>query len=184
MGLESEQHIEKAVQQLVKGLEVMSNHWDPDNAEVTHRYWLNQLYRAIIFSPINLPDNSSEYSIIREKIYKIIDGKVDIKWSGDVFAFWLDNNSEMDNEVDITLEIINSIGFEKDKIESVKTHEFGQLYIQKMLLPIEKRDDVFEYNDVVEYIDEGDEDDELTAISEPINPVKVMPSKSTIPQAG
>lgn len=184
MGLESEQHIEKAVQQLVKGLEVMSNHWDPDNAEVTHRYWLNQLYRAIIFSPINLPDNSSEFSIIREKIYKIIDGKVDIKWSGDVFAFWLDNNSEMDNEVDITLEIINSIGFEKDKIESVKTHEFGQLYIQKMLLPIEKRDDVFEYNDVVEYIDEGDEDDELTAISEPINPVKVMPSKSTIPQAG
>lgn len=150
MGFANEQHIDKATQQLKKGLSIMSNHWSPKSTEVMHRYWLNQLYRAIIFSPINLPDNSDEYSIIREKIYTIIDGKIDISWSGDVFAFWLDFNSESLDETDVSFEFRDDSCFVADKIDKVIIHEFGQMYIQKMLLPNEKRSDLFEYNQIME----------------------------------
>lgn len=150
MGFANEQHIDKATQQLKKGLSIMSDHWSPKSSEVMHRYWLNQLYRAIIFSPINLPDNSDEYSIIREKIYTIIDGKIDISWSGDVFAFWLDYNSDSLDETDVSFEFRNDSCVADDKIDKVIIHEFGQMYIQKMLLPSEKRSDLFEYNPIEE----------------------------------
>ena len=184
MGLTSEQHIDKALKQIEKGLSVMSNHWNPQNVEVTHRYWLNQLYRSIIFSPINLPDNSEEYSIIREKIYTIIDGQIEIVWTGDIFAFWLDDNSETHNEVDITSAIKDSSDFTGIDLVSVKRHEFGQLFIQKMLLPQDKRNETFSFNEI-EQIDVTEEDDveanEITDRIEHVSPVISPIQESSIP---
>lgn len=181
MGLANEQHIDKATKQLKKGLSIMCDHWSPKSSEVMHRYWLNQLYRAIIFSPINLPYNSDEYSIIREKIYTIIDGKIDISWSGDVFAFWLDYNSESLDETDISFEFKNDSSCHADRINSVIVHEFGQMYIQKMLLPNEKRDDLFEYNPIEE-IESEEMNEESEYESDSIR-VDVLPTGSSIPSA-
>ena len=77
----------KAQAQLEKGLRTMSTNWNPNNESIMHRYWLNQLYRAIIFSPLNLDNTSDEYMTIRNKIYGILSGKYQIEWSGDISHF-------------------------------------------------------------------------------------------------
>lgn len=154
MGYKSEGHLAKAQTQLEKGIRTMSANWDPENESVMHRYWLNQLYRAVIFTQLNMDNTSNEYSIIREKIYGILQGNYDLSWSGDIFAFWLDSNSEVPDEWDIQSDITNYVS-----VESMICHNCGQMFIQKMLLPPERRSEAFAYNEVYEP-DAVDMDDE------------------------
>ncbi len=157
MGFKSESHIQKAQTQLEKGLRTMIVNWDPESKVIMHRYWLNQLYRAIIFTQLNLENTTKEYSIIREKMYGILQGNFDIKWSGDVFAFWLDSNSEKPEEWEFESTILS--GIENVQIEPLKCHNCGQMFIQKMLLPPEKRTETFEFN-FLEEPQLGESDDE------------------------
>lgn len=154
MGYKSEGHIAKAQTQLEKGLITMSTNWNPENESVMHRYWLNQLYRAIIFTQLDMDNTSKEYSIIREKIYGILQGNYELSWSGDIFAFWLDSNSEIPDEWDIESSIIQQVD-----VTSLVCHNCGQMFIQKMLLPPIKRTESFEYNKIVENTQTDTEDD-------------------------
>ena len=178
MGYKSEYHVAKAKIQLEKGLRTMTEKWNSSKIGVMHRYWLNQLYRAIIFSPLNLSNTSAEYVIIRNKIYNILSGKVDFNWSGDIFAFWLDSNSEVPDEYYIDSDVISDLTNEGISISKLKCHSCGQMYIQKMLLPPEDRTSEFSYNELgleitaeQEAITHGDEGE----------PIIDNPSGNTIP---
>lgn len=148
MGYKNESHISKAKTQIEKGLSTMTEKWNSNKKGVMHRYWLNQLHRAIIFSPLNLNNTSEEYTIIRNKIYNILSGKVDFNWSGDIFTFWLDSNSEVPDEYYIDSDIVSDLINEGISISKIKCHSCGQMYIQKMLLPPEERTSDFSYNEV------------------------------------
>ncbi len=162
MGYTNDAHLAKAKMQLEKGLKTMGRNWDPNDTGIMHRYWLNQLYRAIIFSPLKLSNTSSEYSIIREKIYGILNGRIDISWSGDIFAFWLDSNAEDPDEYPIESDVLGELSREGIHVSTLTCHNCGQMFIQKMLLPPAQRDEHFEYNEVETPADveENESDDE------------------------
>ena len=150
MGYQSDSHISKAKHQLEKGLRTMSAKWGSDEGGIMHRYWLNQLYRAIIFSPLSLNNTSKEYSIIRDKIFNILNGKIELSWSGDIFAFWLDSNSDELDEYYIESEVVSELQTRGVNVSNLACHSCGQMSIQKMLLPPTERNSVFTYNDVGE----------------------------------
>lgn len=162
MGFQNENHLIKAQTQLEKGLRTMSANWNPDNTSIMHRYWLNQLYRAIIFSPLNLNNTSEEYNIVRNKIYGILSGNYEIEWTGDIFAFWLDSNDEFPNEYVLDSTLPSEMYDEGVTLEELVCHCCGQLFIQKMLVPPEERSAVFTPNVILNPQDQdvNDEDEE------------------------
>lgn len=149
MGFQNENHIVKATAQLEKGLRTLAMNWRPDAGGVMHRYWLNQLYRAIIFSPLNLDNTSDVYGIVRDKIYGILDGQYEIEWTGNIFAFWLNVNEETPQEEPIDSTLQSALGAYKISLDSMVCYSFGQMFIQKMLLPEEDRGSQFTYNVIV-----------------------------------
>lgn len=159
MGFKNDSHIAKARQQLEKGLRTLSMNWRPDATGVMHRYWLNQLYRAIIFSPLNMDNTTAEYVTVREKIYGILNGEYDIDWTGDIFAFWLDMNDEIPDEGIIYSSLSRDLSERGISIGEMKCHNCGQMFIQKMLLPEEDREDQFLYNDIYEQDESNDYED-------------------------
>ena len=180
MGFKSEGHLAKAQTQLEKGIKTMSANWNPKNSGVKHRYWLNQLYRAVIFTQLNMDNSSPEYAVVRNKIYGILQGNYEITWSGDIFAFWLDSNSEIPEEWTIESALLDQI--EDLNLKSLVCHNCGQMFIQKMLLPPDNRDASFEYNEIVEpeteETDVETEDSELTETTDIVQPS----SGETIPK--
>lgn len=162
MGFQNENHLIKAQTQLEKGLRTMSANWNPDNTSIMHRYWLNQLYRAIIFSPLNLNNTSEEYNIVRNKIYGILSGNYEIEWTGDIFAFWLDSNDELPNEYVLDSTLPSEMYDEGVILDELVCHCCGQLFIQKMLVPPEERSAVFTPNVILNPQDQeaNDEDEE------------------------
>jgi len=149
MGFANENHLAKAKEQLKKGIEVMGANWNPQNTGVMHRYWLNQLYRAIIFSPLNMENTAKDYITIRDKIYNILNGHFEIEWTGDIFAFWLDVNDDHHGVEDILPQLAAELQPRGIILSSTRCHTCGQLFIQKMLLPPENREEVFAYNEPV-----------------------------------
>src|SRR5699024_10967741 len=121
----------------------------PNNQSIMHRYWLNQLYRAIIFSPLNLENTSDQYETIRNKIYGILSGKYQIEWSGDIFAFWLDSHSETPEEWEIESPLSDELSMAGITLNEMFCHNCGQMYIQKMLLPPEERTSIFTHNEII-----------------------------------
>lgn len=160
MGFKNDKHLEKAQTQLEKGLRTMSVNWKPDNTSIMHRYWLNQLYRAIIFSPVKL-DNISEYNTIRNKIYGILGGRYQIEWTGDIFAFWLDSNEETPHEYVLESTLPSELYDDGISVEDLLCHECGQMFIQKMLVPPEERSSIFIPNIIVNPEDQVDEEEEV-----------------------
>lgn len=179
MGYKSEGHLAKAQTQLEKGIKTMCTNWNPHNSGVKHRYWLNQLYRAVIFTQLNMDNSSPDYTTVRNKIYGILQGNYEISWSGDIFAFWLDSNSDVQEEWNIDSPELDQI--EEIDLKSLVCHNCGQMFIQKMLLPPEKRNDTFEYNVISEpeNVDEAD-DEEIEPTQNLTN--DSMPSGATIPR--
>lgn len=170
MGFQNDSHIIKAQTQLEKGLRTMSINWDPNNTSIMHRYWLNQLYRAIIFSPLALDNTSAEYTTIRNKIYGILSGKYQIEWSGDIFAFWLDSDLEMPDEQEIVSALADELSETGITLGEMSCHNCGQKYIQKMLLPPEERTGIFVQNEIanpeeLNAIDEDEGEDDAAGTS-------------------
>lgn len=156
MGYKSEGHIANAQTQLEKGIKTMSTHWDPNNSDIMHRYWMNQLYRAIIFTKLDMDLTSEDYAIIRNKIYGILQSNFEIRWTGDIFAFWLDSNSEKPDEWSFESSLLDQMA--GIQIGGLMCHNYGQMFIQKMLLPSVNREEQFEF---VELKNEGDDSDDL-----------------------
>lgn len=188
MGFENENHLIKAQTQLEKGLYTMGMNWDPNNNTIMHRYWLNQLYRAIIFSPLYLENTSEEYSIIRDKIYNILSGKYEIEWSGDIFAFWLDSNAAAPCEQEISSTLFDDLAEQGITLESMICHTCGQVFIQKMLLPPEERNTSFILNsglvptDEEDVIPDDDDVEENVEISDEGTSAEEIPTGESIPR--
>lgn len=185
MAYKSEGHLIKAQTQLEKGIKTMSTNWNPAKKDTMHRYWLNQLYRAIIFTQLDMDNTTPEYSIIRDKIYGILQGNYNITWSGDIFAFWLDSNAETPDEWDINSPVIDSL--DDVNISSLICHNCGQMFIQKMLLPPENRLETFVYNDITEpeskdYTETAEEDDFSNGSSAFEDDQKSIGNGETIPK--
>lgn len=183
MGVQNDAHITKAQMQLEKGIQTMSHHWDPKNESIMHRYWRNQLYRAIIFSPIMMSNTTAEYNVIRNKIYGILDGGYELEWSGDIFAFWLDSNAEVPEEWEIDSDLSGELLEEGIELGDMLCHCCGQMFIQKMLVPPEERTASFSMNEICDLSDEFDDDydEEDDDIQEDNEVIPVAGTGDTIP---
>ena len=142
LGNSSKAHIEGAMLQLDSGLQVLRELWNPGSNSIEKRYWFAQLYRALVFSKINLPDNSQDYANFTIALQRIIDGKFIINWDAKLLTFWLDYNMDTIGEEPMIL------GMNNDMIS--KHYSFGQLFIQKMLLPDYMQNKTFEYVNVTD----------------------------------
>ncbi len=180
MAYQNDAHTAKAKEQLEKGLRTMSAHWNPRAGGVLHRYWLNQLYRAIIFSPLNMQNNAKEYDVVREKIYGILDGNYTVTWRGDIFAFWLDVDSNIPQNVPIDSSLPDQLAEEGIIVKEMVCHHCGQQYIQKMLLPESDRSNTFDFNYMPECDDNEDPfDSQVTTGSEEPKPTVPPIKKET-----
>lgn len=142
--------IDEAVEQVCGGISKLSRLWSSENDSVSRRYWFTQLYRAIAFSKLGLNDNDEGFDVINSKIYNILNGKFEIEWSGDIYAYSLiDNNSDsLITEID-----------GKGVVDHITLHRAGQLFVQKMLLPDELQNEPIVYSAPVEpIIEEADEE--------------------------
>ncbi|MBR9937630.1 macro domain-containing protein [Oscillospiraceae bacterium Marseille-Q3528] len=183
MGFQNENHISKAKTQLEKGINTMAMNWRPSATSVMHRYWLNQLYRAIIFSPLNMDNSSPEYDVVRNKIYGILNGEYDIEWNGDIFAFWLDENSDKPNEYEISSDIQLNLSAEGIVVGDLICHNCGQMFIQKMLLPEDERTSHFDFNNIIapeESCEEDDDNFEESTTTEATGTGDTIPSLAAI----
>ena len=181
MGFQNDNHISNAKTQLEKGLRTMSMNWNPNAGGVMHRYWLNQLYRAIIFSPLNMDNTSKEYSIVRDKIYGILNGDFEIEWTGDIYAYWLDLNSEIPDEYEITSSITSELSAKGISMDKIICHNCGQMFIQKMLLPDEERSSSFTFNAIDTGTEDSSEDENTEAVDD--TETKAQEDGATIPKA-
>ena len=145
MGNRNPTQIEKAKTQLEKGLRTLARKWHEGDPDPMHRYWLNQLYRAIIFSPINLDNTSKEYRALRNKIYSILDDNIEIDWTAEVFAFWLDSDDPEFDSWELPSNVPEELRAEGIRVAPIKCNVCGQMFIQKMLLPPEERQSHFDY---------------------------------------
>lgn len=171
MGFENDGQIASAQTQLEKGIRTMSVNWAPNNSSLMYRYWLNQLYRAIIFSPLQMNNTSAEYYVIRNKIYGILSGKYEIEWSGGIFAFWLDSSAEESVRM-IDSSLPEELAQRELALEPLTCHSCGQLYIQKMLVPPEERSAEFQLNSIsVPDIQNTEEENHLEDTAAPLLPI-------------
>jgi len=183
MGFKSDAHISKAKTQLEKGIRTMSEKWKPNDNGIMHRYWMNQLYRAIIFSPLNLSNTSGDYAIFRDKIYNILAGKVEFSWSGDIFAFWLDSDADMPDEYSIDSDVVADLVREGVAVSDLTCHSCGQMYIQKMLLPPDERSNTFSFNEVDDQNNDLDSEESVSDDNAEADNTELLeiPSGQTIP---
>lgn len=132
MGACTETHLDKADKQLIAGYRRLADKWNPQSTNVDRRYWFAQLYRALIFSKINLEDNSPEYEAFVRSLHDLLDGKFSITWQAEILGYWLDGNYERQNDV---------VRPAEDGLRVIY-RPMGQLYIHKMLRSLPSRDTV------------------------------------------
>lgn len=137
MTKENDYYIEEAIKQVKTGIEKLANKFNPLNRSVNRRYWFNQLYRSLVFSKVNMNDNEEGYDIFIDKLSGILDGNFKIEWNGKIYAYWLDVNDSKLNRYLIYIEELN-----KYNINTLEVYTAGQLFIQKLLLPEDVRDEV------------------------------------------
>ncbi|MCI2254775.1 DUF87 domain-containing protein [Domibacillus sp. PGB-M46] len=152
MGKENPMHIEKGMTQLENSYKFLSSVFSPDSAAHDRRYWFAQLYRLLAFSPVYLTSDEFERERLNSDLMKILNGEFTIDWKATLLTYWLDYNAE-------ELEVI-TIPLGQADIQ-VHHQPYGQLYIQKQLLPEAERTAV-QFEDVSNKEYEHFADDEKT----------------------
>lgn len=151
---------EKASQQIVDGIKVLSKNFATNTNSIDSRYWYGQLYRLLVFSKLNIEENSDEYNVLVEKLQNILNGDYIIDWDGYIYAYNLKNNIQEVQKTELNVcDELKEIG-----LNSIKIYNYGQLDIQKMLLPEEKREEEFVFDENIE--DFGTSIDEEIDITE------------------
>ncbi|RSD28592.1 ATP-binding protein [Mesobacillus subterraneus] len=162
MGKENPIHIEKGMTQLENSYKFLSSVFSPDSKEHDRRYWFAQLYRLLAFSPIYLTSDEFERERLNSDLNKILNGEFTINWKLTLLTYWLDYNAE-------ELEVITHNFFGQEGIQ-VNHHPYGQLYIQKQLLPEAERTAVqFEDASNKEYENFADDERTFKEIAKEIN---------------
>lgn len=164
MSVNVEGYYDEAFGQVSVAMSSFSQYWNEHNNGIDRRYWFTQLYRAIVFSKLSLDDNDPKYTAINSKIYNILSGEFKIDWKGEVFAFDLkgdSDNTEQNNDgtFDITI------------------HTYGQITIQKMLLPRED-DETVEFVEICQNLDSDTEEEEFAKETESTNEVSLTENKN------
>ena len=152
MSVNVEGYYDEAFGQVSAALGSFSKYWSNHNNGIDRRYWFTQLYRAIVFSKLSLDDNDPKYTVINSKIYNILSGEFNIDWQGEVFAF--DLKGEDDNTVK-----------NNDGTFDINVHTYGQISIQKMLLPREDGE-TLEFVEIDQNTNSDEEEEEFTEESE------------------
>ncbi len=155
MSVNVEGYYDEAFGQVSAALSSFSQYWNEHNNGIDRRYWFTQLYRAIVFSKLSLDDNDPKYTAINSKIYNILSGEFNIDWQGKVFSFDLkgeNDNTEQSN----------------DGTFDINVHTYGQISIQKMLLPREDGETV-EFVEIDQNVDSNKEEEDFTEESEITN---------------
>lgn len=133
MGKESDFHVEKGKRQLQKGLKFLTSIFNPSSNQYDRRYWYAQLYRLLAFSPIFITRDESERDKLNQNLLKILNGNFEIQWDSVLLTYWLDYNQEVILEENFELEEVNISCCHK---------AFGQIYIQKQLLPKDSQSNI------------------------------------------
>ncbi|KZZ84377.1 ATP-binding protein [Bacillus sp. SJS] len=133
MGKENNQQIEKGMKQLSNCVSYLADIFYGSSRVFNRRYWFAQLYRALVFSPNFVSAKEEDQISFNKNLLKILDGKFKINWSAKLLTYWLDYNEEKISEKEIQLE--------GSSVPCI--HEaFGQIYIQKNLLPNEMLENI------------------------------------------
>ena len=83
-------HKEKAVRQVLHGLDQLQSLFNPDSSSKERRYWYAQLYRALAFAQVSFSNNSDEFEKLSKKLRSILSGNFTIEWKGEVLGYWFD----------------------------------------------------------------------------------------------
>ncbi len=160
MGINVDSFIEKAHTQVEVGVASLMDHWNPKSTSVNRRYWFTQLYRALAFSKLMIEDGGDiDYNTINSKIFGILNGDFEIEWSGAIYAYGLNENS---NDVDTT-------SMESEFLSTgIELNRAGQIYIQRMILPDEMQDGDFVYSEIPEHTSYEQYDEETDSFEEDI----------------
>ncbi|WP_148629980.1 ATP-binding protein [Bacillus sp. E214] len=133
MGKENPAHIEKGVRQLENGFEFLSKKFSKDSNDHDRRYWFAQLYRLLAFSPMYLTNDDQSREKLNSDLMKILNGEFIIEWKTTLLTYWLDYNAE---EINVQESLLKGTDI------TLQHRAYGQLYIQKCLLPEEQRETV------------------------------------------
>ena len=147
MSVNVEGYYDEAFGQVSAALSYFSQYWNDNNNGIDRRYWFTQLYRAIVFSKLSLDDNDPKYTAINSKIYNILNGEFNIDWNGEVFAFDLKGEDDSNAQ-------------NNDGNFDINVHTYGQISIQKMLLPREDGETV-EFVEINQNTESDEEEEEL-----------------------
>lgn len=139
MGKEKPVHVEKGLRQLTNGYAFLSEKFSKDSTNHDRRYWFAQLYRLLAFSPMYITTDDQSREKLNSDLMKILNGEFTIEWKTTLLTYWLDYNAE---ELDIQVYPLGNTDVE------VHHQAYGQLYIQKHLLPQEQRETV-EFEDAL-----------------------------------
>lgn len=83
-------HKEKAVDQVLHGLDHLQFLFNPDSLSKERRYWYAQLYRALVFAQVSFSNNTDKFDELSKKLRSILNGNFTIEWKGEVLGFWFD----------------------------------------------------------------------------------------------
>lgn len=126
MGNRSQNRIEQGEAQLSEGIRSLQEIWNPQRESIDRRYWYSQLYRALVFSPVNMAENDPMYWEFNKQLQEILDGKFSIEWRGLLLTYWLDSSSGEVATRELRLEGCDDVPGEH--------HTIGQFLIEKMLV--------------------------------------------------
>ncbi len=121
-GTMSAEHLPKAQEQVLQGQEVLSRHFSPHDHSIEHRYWMAQLYRAVVFLQGDMSMEDAVSIKLTEQLNAMVEGHFDIEWNRRILGCELDLNQHM-KELSFTFE-----GFD------IEYWQIGQLAIQNILL--------------------------------------------------
>ncbi|MGX1194603.1 ATP-binding protein [Metabacillus sp. SLBN-84] len=138
MGKESNVHVEKGLTQITNSISYLSEIFNGSSISYNKRYWFAQLYRALVFAPNFVSNIEKDQIDFNKSLINILDGKFKVNWSGKLLTYWLDQKQEESSQESI---LIEQAGL------TISHESFGQLYIQKHLLPREMSEDV-KYEDI------------------------------------
>lgn len=138
MGKESYVHVEKGLTQLNNSIKYLSMIFDSSSNSYNRRYWFAQLYRALVFAPNFVSSIEKDQKEFNQSLLNILDGNFKVNWSTKLLTYWLDLNQEEVSQ--------NTIQLEGKEFTCI--HEaYGQIYIQKHLLP-EEMSGIVEYENL------------------------------------
>lgn len=83
-------HKQKAVDQVLHGLEHLMFLFNPDSSSKERRYWYAQLYRALVFAQVSFSNNTDQFDDLSKKLRSILNGNFTIEWKGEVLGYWFD----------------------------------------------------------------------------------------------